>query len=370
MPFADEIRRLFPNGVTLSGFMENVYGSRKVGNVYRFQLGTLSVLSTGVQLLAGGKILSVITGIPFFCMTVILSVIAYSYSRKSGILASVKTDALQMVLILLICVVAVPWAIELKGFGSVFNGLGGVADVSGWEVFIGFGLPTAIGLISGPFGDQCFWQRAFAIEKKSIKKAFVLGALIFGIVPLAMGLLGFVAAGSGYIANDSGFVNFELIKAILPAWFMVPFLFMVVSGLISTVDSNLCAAASLVSDFTVKLKAARLTMVALLFSGILVANLPGVTVTDLFLFYGTLRASTLFVTVLTLKGVRLHHNGVFSGVVLSMVIGLPVFALGTYSGLAWIKLIGSVLTIGISGFHALIYTREEDLIETIKDEHY
>lgn len=84
MPFADEIRRLFPNGVTLSGFMENVYGSRKVGNVYRFQLGTLSVLSTGVQLLAGGKILSVITGIPFFCMTVILSVIAYSYSRKSG----------------------------------------------------------------------------------------------------------------------------------------------------------------------------------------------------------------------------------------------------------------------------------------------
>lgn len=222
MPFADEIRRIFPNGVTLSGFMEKVYGSRKVGNVYRFQLGALAVLSTGVQLLAGGKILSIITGIPFFYMTVILSVIAYSYSRKSGILASVKTDALQMILIILICAVAVPWAIHSKGFGAVSGGLAGVADVSGWEVFIGFGLPTAIGLISGPFGDQCFWQRAFAIEKDSIKKSFIIGALIFGLVPLAMGVLGFIAAGSGFIAENSGFVNFELIKAILPAWFMVP----------------------------------------------------------------------------------------------------------------------------------------------------
>ncbi len=365
-PFAEKIRRVFPEGVTLSGFMQDRYKSRSVGNVYRFQLGALAVLSTGVQLLAGSKILSVITGIPFFAMTVILCVIAYSYSRKSGIIASVKTDAFQMVLILLICAVAVPWALDIKGGTSLIEGLGGVAEISGWEIALAFGIPNAIGLISGPFGDQSFWQRAFSIRENSVKKSFVYGALLFGLVPLSMGIIGFVAGGSGFVAADAGFVNFELIRSIFPAWFMVPFLFMVVSGLISTVDSNLCAISSLASDVKGGLKTARFSMLALLVLGILVANIPGITVTDLFLFYGTLRASTLFVTLLTLYGKRLHPNGVTGGVILSVVIGLPVFALGSVAGIPEIKMLGSILTLGISGAFALIYTREEDLIENIE----
>lgn len=369
-PFANKLRKIFPDGITLSGFMQSHYGSRSVGNVYRFQLGSLAFLSTGVQLLAGGKILSVITGIPFWLMTVILSAIAYSYSRKGGIMASVKTDALQMVLILLICFVSVPWALKLQGFGSLARGLSVVGTESGMEIMIGFGLPTAIGLLSGQFGDQSFWQRAFSIKESSLKKSFVIGALVFGLVPLSMGTLGFVAGGSGIYFEETGFVNFELIKAILPAWFMIPFLFMVVSGLISTVDSNLCAMASLVSDFTDKLRHARISMVVLLVVGILIANIPNVTVTDLFLFYGTLRASTLSVTLLTLCGKKLHPTGVSAGVVLSIAIGLPVFAVGSVCGIAWVKLAVSILTLAISGAFALIYTKEERLIESRESEDF
>ena len=362
-PFAAKIRKVFPEGATLSGFMESRYKSRAVGNVYRFQLGALAVLSTGVQLLAGGKILSVITGIPFWLMTIILSVIAYSYSRRGGIISSVKTDALQMVLILFICVVSVPWALGIKGIESLSLGLNGVSQIGGWEIALAFGIPNAIGLISGPFGDQSFWQRAFSINERNVKKSFVFGALLFAVVPFAMGVLGFIASGSGFVANDSGYVNFELIRSIFPAWFMMPFLFMIVSGLISTVDSNLCAVASLTSDFTDKLKFGKFSMIALLVVGILVANIPNISVTDLFLFYGTLRASTLFVTVLTLFGVRLHPTGVSAGVILSVVLGLPVFAFGSVSGLVGVKLLGSLMTLGISGLFALIYTKEEDLIE-------
>ncbi len=46
-------------GITLSGYMYGKYRSKAVRNIYLFQLGTLSTLSTGVQLLAGSKILSV-----------------------------------------------------------------------------------------------------------------------------------------------------------------------------------------------------------------------------------------------------------------------------------------------------------------------
>lgn len=361
IPFAKKIRQRMPYGVTLSGFMADTYKSEKVRGVYLGQLSLLAVLSTGVQLLAGGKILSSMTGIPFWVMTIILAVIAYSYSQFSGIKASVMTDGLQMVLMLAACLLFVPWALSMKdGADNLVAGLGGLSgdftklfDGNGIKVLLSFGILTAIGLIAGPFGDQCFWQRAFSVKEGKIGKAFALGTLMFAVVPLSMGILGYIAAGSGYVAQNSGQVNFELIANIFPSWVMLPFLFMVVSGLLSTVDSNLCAVASLTSDFGCSLQTAKASMIVLLVLGIGIANIPGMTVTHLFLFYCTLRATTLLPTALTLKGVKLTGKGVFIGVLASFFIGLPIFAYGNINGLATWKTVGSLLTVLISGTVAL-----------------
>ena len=78
IPFARKIRKEMPEGITLSGYMHQKYKSQKVRNIYLFQLGALSALSTGVQLLAGSKILSMLTGIQFWTMTIIMAVIAFS----------------------------------------------------------------------------------------------------------------------------------------------------------------------------------------------------------------------------------------------------------------------------------------------------
>lgn len=307
IPFARKIRERMPHGISLAGFMGEQYQSAKVKGIYLFQLGSLSVLSTGVQLLAGGKILSTITGIPMFAMTVILAAIAYSYSQFSGIKASVMTDAVQMLIMLAVCAILIPWALSMPGnIQALARGITGVTgdftslfSESGMQILLGFGIPTAIGLFAGPFGDQCFWQRAFSIQENKIRRAFALGALLFAIVPLSMGLLGFVAAGKGFTPNDSGIVNFELVAQLFPRWVMVPFLFMVISGLLSTVDSNLCAISSLSAELTTvanssnagKMKAAKLSMLGTLAAGILIANIPGVTVTHLFLFYGRVTPS-------------------------------------------------------------------------------
>ena len=65
-------------------------------------------------------------------------------------------------------------------------------------------------------------------------------------------------------------------------------------------------------------------MAVLLITGILIANIPGITVTHLFLFYGTLRASTLLPTVMTLKGVRLNAKGIITGVVAALAVSVNV----------------------------------------------
>jgi len=382
IPFAKKIRRLFPQGITLAGYIGKRYNSKRAKGVYMFQMSALSVLSTGVQLLAGSKLLSSVTGVPFWAMTIILAVIAYSYSQFSGIKASVTTDIIQMLLILLTLGLIVPWLIKsagdisviVDGLSGIYGGYGSLFSKSGLEVFLGFGLPTAIGLLSGPFGDQSFWQRAFSIKEKSVGKAFFFGALIFGLVPFGMGLLGYIAAGNGFIAVDSSMVNFEFITAMLPGWVVIPFLLMIISGLLSTVDSNLCAAASMTTDLKTvsersdgeQLKFSRGTMIALLCVSVLIANIPGLTVTHLFLFYGTLRASTLLPTVITLTDkIKLTGNGVFAGVLCALTIGLPIFAYGNIANIAMYKTLGSLTTVLLSGIISVVVSsRKREAVST------
>lgn len=257
IPFAKRIRREMPEGITLSGYMRDKYKSDGVKRVYLFQLMGLSVLSTGVQLLAGSQVLSAATGMSFQLVTVLLAVIALSYSLFSGIKASMLTDAIQMAFMLAASAAFLIMAIRAGGTSGILEGIHGISgnytsfwSEDGIDVFLAFGLPTTIGLLSGPFGDQSFWQRAFAVKSNRIGRAFFVGAILFGLVPFSMGILGFTGAGIGYQAKDLGVINFELIQEMFPAWAVLPFLFMIVSGLLSTVDSNLCAASSLVTDMS------------------------------------------------------------------------------------------------------------------------
>lgn len=181
------------------------------------------------------------------------------------------------------------------------------------------------------------------------------------MVPLSMGILGFMGAGAGYQAQNLGIINFELIRRFFPSWAVLPFLFMIVSGLLSTVDSNLCAVSSLTTDIAggKDIRKTRAAMAVLLITGILIANIPGITVTHLFLFYGTLRASTLLPTVMTLKGVRLNAKGIITGVVAALAVGLPVFAYGSVLNSGPYKTLGSLLTVLLSGLIALAASGKE-----------
>ena len=377
--FAKMIRKVMPEGFTLSDYIRSRYSGR-VQVLYLIQLGGLAVCSFAVQLLAGGKVISSLTGIPFVWVTISLAAIALAYSAFSGLKASVVTDYAQMILIFAVGFVLVPWVVSRAGgIGAVIEGLGGstgkhvnLFNADGRDVFYTFGIPVTIGLLAGPFGDQSFWQRAFATEEKAVRGAFVKGALIFGIVPLIMSLLGFVAAGKGWQVADSQLVNLEAVSRLLPTWTLIPFVYMLMSGLVSTLDSNLCAVASMAGHDLLNrnktpasepegdrrvVRYSRWSMFALAIAAIAIANIPDLRILYLFLFYGTLRASTLLPTVMTLLGVKLAERGVFWGIVVSILVGLPVFAYGKFEKITWLVVAGALGTVIASGLIAVLVTR-------------
>ena len=341
LPLALKIREKYPQGFTLSGLMRRVYG-RGTQALYGGTLGGLAMLSVSVNLLAGGTVLSMLTGLPLAATAGGMLVLVLLYTYRYGVKASFATDVVQILLILGILALLVPSTLTVTGWDVLAAGMHGVNEISGLfsegglTVAVTFGITSAIGLAAGPVGDQAFWQRAYAMKPGQVVRAFGGGAVIFTLVPVLMCFLGFAAAGSGFNPDDPGYVNLELVQSLFPLWISVPFMLLLVSALFSVVNSHLLAQASLVSDYTGRVKVQRAIMLALGAVSLGIALVPGNSVTTMFLIYSTLRSSTFLITLTTLSGARWNPRGVFWGILSGLAVGMPLAVYGNLLGGGWV----------------------------------
>ena len=372
--FAHYLRNKFKNGFTLAQYM-NVRHSRRVQILYIISLSALSICQFAVQLLAGGAVVTYLTGIDFTIVTIILTAIALSYSFVSGIRASIMTDVWQMIIILVVVLVVVP-LVYVKGGGHevLVKGIGGISgeftNVFDPGVAWSFGVVVTIGLLAGPFGDQSFWQRAFTTKQNEVKKSFLLSALVFGVVPIFTSIIGFMGAGLGIDAgNKAQLINIITVSELLPKAILIPFVWMLLSGLVSTLDSGLCAISSIAStDLNMKAKnkltRARSGMVLLAIGGIIIANIPDMKILYLFIFYGTLRASTLLPTIYTIINKKVSETGMFYGICTSLGFGVPVFAFAKFNGLTDLAVWSSIFVVSASGVIVYYFTNYGSIKKT------
>lgn len=373
-PLALKIRKILPTGYTFPQFVKLRHG-KGVHFLYMMQFLILQICSFAIQILAGSTLIHIVTGVPYMTIALILVAIVLVYSLIGGLRASITTDYLQMVLILGISAIIVPLVFLNSGGVETFvAGLGGFTGDFGsifdpW-VFYTFGIPTTIGLLAGPIGDQMHWQRAYSLKKDSdVIKTFVLAAVLFAIVPLLLSVLGFIGAGKvildGWMISEAQMVGPITVSMLLPVSMLIIFVVMLLSGLLSTLDSVLCAIASLtVVDLfkpskelsetgndhdPTKVKLARTSMVIMAVLGLSIALIPGLKILHLFLFYATLRASTLVPTLMTILWSKLKSRAVFVSVLLSMIFGAPLMGLGAIIKNVHVSVAGSLLTV-IIGF--------------------
>lgn len=380
--FAKRMRQLRPEGWTFSDYIREKYSNR-AHNMFLTESFGLQICSLAVQLLAGATIFHKVTGLPFALTTAILAAIPLLYSLTNGIRGSIATDFVKMSFIAIVLLLGLPIISSNVEVGTLLAGLGGINgthahlfDATGVAVMLSFGLPTTIGLLSGTFGDQMFWQRVFSVKQHAVKKTMISAAFIFAIVPISLACFGFFAAGAKLDIADTQLVNVGAVINFCPRWFLYLFFLLILSGLISTVDSILCAVSSVGGhDIVQRLKAstgrdykeltiARFAMVLVAVLAIGVANIPGMTITYLFLFYGTLRSSVMLPTIFAIKGHKMTERGIFYGILASLIIGLPIFAIGNLNGNVPMIVAGSLLTIGLSGLISRT-TKEPTVVATI-----
>jgi SSS family transporter len=344
-PLGIRLRKLVPRGYTLPEFISARFPESNAAHIafllvfFGYQLGAI-IINT----LAGGNLLNAISGINIYIAIAAMAIIALTYSLLSGLRASILTDVIQMCMLLGIAFVLIPvCVIKSGGWQSIVQGLGGVdgqhrSIFDPWLAF-SLGIPMTLSLISGPIGDQVFFQRAIAVQEKDIAKTFVFGGLIFGIVPITLSLLGFIGASEvskGLLTvSDPQVVGPIVVGHLLPKGAIYAFTLMAFAGLCSTLDSSLCAISSLGSIDIYRryinpaatdsqtVYAARVCMLIMTIVGTGIA-LCRPKLLWCFLAYGALASAGLFPTVFALYWKRLTANGVFWAIALSLAIGTPL----------------------------------------------
>lgn len=346
IPIATQLRRLMPKGYSFPDYIaeKRFPGERRTHLAYLtvyfgYQLGALVINS-----LAGGYLLYSVSGLPLMVAIVLFAAIPLLYTLGTGLKASVVTDAIQMIMVLGITFILVPWClVESGGFQVVTKGLGGIDGkydslVNPWIAFT-MGIPMTLSLISGPIGDQMFFQRAMATDERNIAKTFIYGGLLFGAVPITLSLLGFMAVPlvqEGLLhVSDPQIVGLEVISYLLPRAAVYAFTFMAFAGLLSTIDSSMVAISSLVTVDIYKryfniaasdadlLKVSRYGMVGLTALGSTIALMQP-KLMWCFLIYGALASAGLFPAVLALFWRKLTAGAAFWAITLSLIVGTPL----------------------------------------------
>ena len=245
---------------------------------------------------------------------ILSSILALLMVGNSGIKGSIVTDTLKYV-IMVVC-----------GLVLFFNTESTEAFIAGRsgkdfaELWTSFGLTTTIGLLSAPYVDQTFWQRVFSIDKEKVVKTFTLSAILFGLVPFIFGLIGFYQEGNVANWGIEKVFNGGALGAVLAIC--------VLSALLSTLDSNLCAISSIAcKEFGLPFRGGQLCMVGLLIlsGGMMVAT--NLTILDLFLIYGTIRTCIALPTILIILN-KYSKSRLFLATLLTVIIAPVGFILG------------------------------------------
>lgn len=221
--------------------------SRRVERLAVLLMAPTSVLWAAAQVRAFGQVVATSSGLELDTAILVSAAVVIAYTAAGGLLADAVTDVLQGGMLILGLVVL---AIAVFARGDVsFAGmaqtsatlppesLGWLASAESWAI------PICGSVLAQEMVSRVAGARSAAVARNS---ALAAGAmyLAVGVIPVGLGLLGARLVPG---LDDHEQVLPRLALAHFPLWFYAIFAGALISAILSTVDSALLAAASLVS---------------------------------------------------------------------------------------------------------------------------
>ena len=320
------------NFYTTCDYLEYRYGpSVRALVAFSTCIGSLALLAG--QLIAGAAILNVITGAPRWVGALVGAAVMTIYFVAGGLLGSAWVNSIQLVVMLVGFLVAVPFVVNSVGglpglvespapawFGDFFYSAG---PGSGWMMFFLFAPSFIIspGLIQKAYGAR---------SERALSTGVALNALMLMLFAFIPTMLGMAAAVSMPGITDQNAVLPTLLMAGLPAWLGALALAAVFSTEVDTCDAVLFMLSTTVSkDIYLRvinpqasdaqlLRVARGAAIAGGAAGVVLSVLLATVVSALTIFYSIIVVS-LFVPIL---GGLYTHRASTPEALASIVTGL------------------------------------------------
>ncbi|CEH18811.1 urea transporter [Ceraceosorus bombacis] len=214
------MRKLCPDGFTMAQYVRVRFGW-PVGVLIAVVFVAFMLCFMLVELNTYGSVVSTLGGVNPTIAALIVAIITTIYTAYGGFQASLWTDNVQSIIILIFITIggaAIGTRIELDQQRIDDSGLLKAHSLGGQLFFI---LPAA--LIFSQMFNQGFWQRAFASKtNKTLYLSVALATLPLFAICFLVGITGPLAQWAGLFdgitPEDDGSSNFFYIIATLPNW--------------------------------------------------------------------------------------------------------------------------------------------------------
>lgn len=315
------------------------------------------------QGIGGGVILEQVFGIPYLLAVVLTFGIVISYSMLGGFQSVTGVAFFQIVLILIAVAVVVPYVFFREGAASVYQGM-----MDNNPDLLNLTLPAGLLFMFGGamfgigevFMDNTFWQRAYAVRRDRILPTFLVSAIGWTFVPIAVSTLAFIALAEGIQPEQVNQVAPQVAQQFGGDFAGYMFLVVVWSAILSTAAASLNAFSSLIlNDLVPRIRPnldeshqKRYGTIITLVVGIvgLLLTLPQFTsMLQMLIFIGVINAAFIYPITLGLFWRRLTPLAALCAGIISPLVGYTVyFTVGSLQGIiasGWVSLI---LCIGLS----------------------
>ncbi|MCO8121594.1 urea transporter [Stieleria sp. TO1_6] len=253
-PMSGRIRQLMPKGYTAVEFVRRRYG--RIGSIPFLLISLFYAMTWLISMaMAGGKLLNVLSGIPYEVGMSVVVGVCVLYTLFGGMYAVIGTDFIQSIIILIGLVVVAIAVLLHVDIAEVHHRLETERPMLLSVLFPAALMALFNNMLFG-FGEifhsNVWWSRAFAMREGVGPKAYALGGLLWLPVPIVAGFLGLAAPALGIGISQPDTAG-PLVAATLLGTGGALLVFVVVfCSLASSIDSLLAATSDLLVNDVVE----------------------------------------------------------------------------------------------------------------------
>ena len=337
-----KIRNEFPKGSTLIEFLRKRFG-KSLFKLILFMTIFYMFIFLCAEVTAVSLLINYISGTPLWITASIVLIATLTYTLYGGLRASIFTDMIQMIIIIILFVISAIYLLSFTGdqfsFDFIYEKNPQLLSINYIPNYTA-GITFFIAVAATNLFHQGNWQRVYAAKNNEVlKKSLILAFIVIIPIVYFMGFSGLVAVSvDSKVIPDLGF--FSLLLKDQTEFLSLVIIILGVSLTISTIDTLVNAISSLIvvdgkATFNLKhninyLRFSKSFIIALSIIAFIIAS-KGFSVLYLFLLADLFCCAFVLTVFYSFYNKKINEKTAYISIIVGLICGFLLFPTPDFS---------------------------------------